>query len=224
VHNVHRQVENYFCLGNVRRSEKKLAVAAELYEAALVLLEETAEHRVMRRKLFLALGEIREDENDFEAARRAYARELSDAERSSDITGRIMSLRHLARIEARQDRLEAAYNLYQEALAIAEGNSHDLQCGPLHSMAHLRQRQGRDSESELLFRRSLSIAEEAGDIGWQLENRICLADLFRSQNNSQKARVFYEEALALADSAEDERRRRLIRARLSELRRREKGR
>jgi tetratricopeptide (TPR) repeat protein len=219
VHSIHSQVENYFCLGNVRRNEKQPAAAAELYQTALVLLEGIREHRVIRTKLLLALGEIREDQNDFEAARNAYARALSDAERSADIAGRVMSLRHLARLEGRQGRLEQAYDRYEEALAIAEGNSHDLQCGPLHSMAHLRQRQGRESESELLFKRSLSIAEDAGDIAWQLENRICLADLFRSQNKIEKARPLYEEALALADSADDERRRRLIRTRLSELRR-----
>jgi len=207
---IHRQVENYLCLGDVRRQEKQISAAVESYQSGIRLLEGRQGYDILRRKLLLAMGKIRERQKDFSAAKELYSHALLSAENGSDTVGRAICLNHLAHIEAQQGQPEAAFDLYTRALQAAEHGSHRLECNILHSMAHIRERQGRRDESELLFRRSLALAERAGDVHWQLENRMCLAELFRSADRLSEAESLYQDALALAALAGDERRRKII--------------
>ncbi|MBB6099851.1 diguanylate cyclase (GGDEF)-like protein [Deinobacterium chartae] len=144
------------------------------------------------------LGRLAEFVNRFDDALAYYERALKHARHQGNVQHEAILIGNLGEVRRKSGDLEAARQLFEEALERA-GDSSPLRWTNLISLGQLWLQQGETERAARSFQESLQLAEALGDVDGMLEARLGLG---RTLSDHRRAITVIEQARQLALEAE----------------------
>lgn len=164
-----------------------------------------------RDQLGLAIYSRDFRKNEMEEPRRLFEQALDARRKLRDLRGVAESLFHIGlTFENKKDpspeELRRAVASHEEALSIAGGGGFDIEAS--YAVRHLagHKQDAGDLDAALAgFERSLMLRTRAGYLIYLAPALMAIGDVWKDKGNSNKAREFYERALAEADRLDAQR-------------------
>lgn len=167
----------------VRRGDEQAVAAAQFVEAQALIAEEHFGEALANLEAALT-----------------YTRRVRNAQAEGSV------LHEMGRVRAGQVRLEEAWDLFQQAVALKREQSDRRSLGiTLHEMGRLRAAQGRHDEAWDLFQQALDLKHLAGDRRGQGVTLHEMGRLRASRQRLDEAWDLFQQALGLLREAGDER-------------------
>jgi tetratricopeptide (TPR) repeat protein len=195
-----RLVTALIALGEMAASDKKYTLSEDFFRRALAKAESLQPpDDTLLRNANVSIGFFYLNRDRSEDAALFFERTLIISERNGSWKRTLyaVDLDNLAVARFRTNRFNEADDLSLKAIAILEGMQTDQEVAKhkglvLSNLAYSYQKQGRNSEAETLFRRSLEILDPPGGppVGeaWRIKGlRKVYADFLRQQNRNEEA-------------------------------------
>jgi tetratricopeptide (TPR) repeat protein len=188
------------CRSNLAILHGNLEKAEVILRHSLVVMEEIdgfSEALGVRRmlaELLLMMGRYADAEAVFEGA-------LRDSEKMGDRWHRAELLARRAMTSIHREDFEAAERYAQDAIVAARPNDPAAESGASYAMGQLRHAQGRFTEAEAFYRRSLETLRQWGFTSGTAETYVGVARFFAQQGNMTEATSLLDKAQAWLKNA-----------------------
>lgn len=190
-------------LGSLYMSRNQFDTARQSLTSALDVfqaLDEPMGEALCRRDLAL----ISRTSGDDAGALELYGRSLADFDRAGDVVGRAIVLTQSAHIRMRRGEMDAAQKQLDEALGIYEDIGYTGgRARTLRRVGQLLLEQGRTDLAVLTFTEVLELCRESGDVIGEGHLLYDLGRAFSLMGRPDRARDFYDRAVAARERIMD---------------------
>ncbi|MDT0490188.1 BTAD domain-containing putative transcriptional regulator [Streptomyces griseus] len=186
----------YMSRNQFDRARQTLGSALDIFET----LEEPEGRALCRRDLAL----IARTSGDDDGALELYGRSLADFDRADDVVGRAIVLTQSAHIRMRRGDRAAAQTQLDEALAIYEGVGYTGgRARTLRRVGQLLLERGDHDQAVLTFTEVLELCHDSGDVIGEGHLLRDLGHAFTLMGRPERARSFYDRAIATREHIMD---------------------
>lgn len=190
-------------MGEVRRSQRRLGEALELFGKALALQEQANNLRA-QRDILTEMARTKRDLKEYDGAFSLGESALSRSEKIGDVQGQSRTLHMLAHFKWDRKHYDEARELFERALKVLESNS-DLygQNQNLRCLANIQRELGNFDHAWELFQQALAVSEKLGDARDQSHTLYAMAQFRSEQRRSRDAFEIYGRMVSLGERSGD---------------------